>query len=99
VIAITASSYRECDLKWMKNIEHSAGYLTRIRELEALVADTEDLEMVAVLRRLVLAYREIAHSEVCGAGRIDVAEDTREVRPIGGPKESTEAQTQALTRG
>jgi hypothetical protein len=83
----------------MKNVEHSAGYLTRIRELEVLVADTEDLEMVAVLRRLVLAYREIARSEVCGAGRIDVAEDTGEARPIGGSKESAAAQTQALTRG
>lgn len=99
VIAITASSYRECDLSSMKNVEHSPGYLARIREFEVLAADTEDLEMVGILRRLVLAYREVVRSEACGTGRIDVAQEMAEARPIAGPKEPTAAPTQTLTRG
>jgi hypothetical protein len=98
VIAITASIYRQCDLSRMKNVEHSSAYSARIREFEVLAADTEDLEMVAILRRLALAYREVARSEVCGRSNRRRRRDGGETagrRTAGADSEQTQPLTQA----
>jgi hypothetical protein len=56
----------------MQNLQQPSSYQVRIREFEVLAADTDDLEMVGILRRLALAYREVARSEICGAVRSEI---------------------------
>jgi hypothetical protein len=82
----------------MKIVDHPPGYLARIREFEGLAADTENREMVAILRRLVLAYREVARIEICGAGRNEMAKGMAEARKIAASHEPAAGRRQALTR-
>jgi hypothetical protein len=99
VIAITAHCNRKCNFYCMKNVEHSVGFFARIRELDILAAATDDIEMLGILHRLVLAYREVARSEVCGVRRTCVVKRMVATRAIAGPSDSAAARTQALTRG
>jgi hypothetical protein len=99
VIAITAHCNRKCNFYRMKNVNHSAGCGARIREFEILAADTDDLEMVEILRRLALAYREAARSEVCDARRSGGVDCMVATRALAWRSVSAAAPTQALTRG
>jgi hypothetical protein len=96
VTAVTAVSVTECDSDGMKTFDHPPSYLARIREFEALAADTTSPEMVGVLRRLVRAYREVARNEIC-CGREAAAPRERRIRER--PPTLCAVRIQALTQG
>jgi hypothetical protein len=83
----------------MRKFNHPPSYLARIREFEVMAADTKSLEMIGVLRRLVIAYREVARSEMCNGARKDFASARSEPRPAVVARGTVPAQIQALTRG
>lgn len=99
VIGVTAARLLTCDMCEMKKFDPPPSYLARIREYEVMAADTASREMVGVLRRLVLAYREVARSEMCGGARTNFTAARSEPRPAPVARGTVPAQIQALTRG